>query len=67
MAWFRNHLRKHPWKLPGNANAHRERFGELAKDFVKNANKEYDVEGLCRAMPSRLQKLAGTKGERLKP
>ena len=66
VAWFRNYLRKHPWKQSGNTNAQRERFTELAKDFVKHANKAYDVEGLCASMPFRLQVLVDKKGERLK-
>ena len=66
VAWFRNYLRKHPWKLPGNPTAARAKFAEVAKDFVKHANKNYEVEALCESMPKRLQDLVDKKGERLK-
>ena len=64
-AWFRKYLSKHPWKLPGNPTAARAKFVELAKNFAKHANKNYDVDALCKAMPQRLQHLADKKGEGL--
>ena len=39
---------------------------ELANDFVKHANKELEVEALCKAMPNRLQELVKNRGEKLK-
>ena len=59
-------MRKHPWKQPGSSIAAREKFVELANDFVKHANKNLEVEALCKAMPKRLQKLVENKGQRLK-
>ena len=58
-------MRKHPWKQSGNVSSQRQRFEGLAKDFVSFANKDYDVEGLCKSIPGRLEKLVEGKGERL--
>ena len=66
VAWLRNYLRKHPWKQPGSATGAQEKFEELVNDFVKHANKDLEVDALCRAMPERLQELVKKKGERLK-
>ena len=66
VAWLRNYLRKHPWRQPGSSVAAREKFVELANDFVKHANKELEVEALCKAMPNRLQELVKNRGEKLK-
>ena len=65
VAWFRSYLRKHPWKQPGSPTGAQEKFEELAKDFVKRANKNFEAEALCKAMPKRLQELVKSKGERL--
>ena len=37
----------------------------LANDFVKHANKDFEVEALCKSMPKRLEELVENKGERL--
>ena len=66
VAWFRNYLRKHPWKRPGSSVAAREKFVGLANDFVKHTNKTLEVEALRKAMPKRLQEFVENKGERLK-
>ena len=65
VAWLRTYLRKHPCKQPGSSVAAREKFVELANDFVKHANKNLEVEALCMPMPKRLQELMENKGERL--
>jgi hypothetical protein len=51
------------------ARAWEESYGEFSKrlkDIVRGVNLEYDVEGLCRELPMRLQKLVDNQGGKLK-
>ena len=42
-----------------------EEYGSRLKEVVRMVNENYDVEGLCRALPSRVQKLVESKGDKL--
>ena len=49
-----------PWKET------REEHKRRMQEACRQVNAEYDVEGLCREFPARLQKLKELKGDRLK-
>ena len=64
VAWARNAFKKHPipkGDLDDMEQASRARFKECAK-FI---NKNYDVEGLHKQFPTRLQELIDRKGDHL--
>ena len=44
----------------------REEFGHRIKEIVSGINREYDVEGLCREIPQRIQALVDGEGAKLK-
>ena len=64
VAWVRYKLAQtvpaRAWEEP--VDAYRARL----KDAVAAINREYDVEGLCRGLPARLDSLIKLKGGRLK-
>ena len=52
---------KEPW------NESEEHFTKRIKRVVEHVNREYDVAGLCREMPSRMRDLVHTtRGDRLR-
>ena len=44
----------------------REQFKARMQDVCRQINAEYDVEGLCRKLPARLQELSDRGGDKLK-
>ena len=40
-------------------------FGQLLKNCERHVNKYYDVDGLCRAFPKRVEDLIASGGDRL--
>ena len=44
----------------------RERFVQALRDCARYINANYDVDGLCRAFPSRIDALVEGGGQRLK-
>jgi hypothetical protein len=64
VSWFRNVLRKEkPEGLPWEET--QAQWIVRARKAVAFVNKEYDVAGLCRQFPSRLQDVLDGEGERL--
>ena len=51
---------RYPWKET------REQFKARMQDVCRQIDAEYDVEGLCRKLPKRLQDLKDKEGDRLK-
>ena len=64
VAWLRDRLKlslpPSPWLET------REMYGERLKRCTQWVNDNYDVEGLCRGFPSRLDALIEKKGDRLR-
>ena len=64
VSWFRNVMRRtKPEVLPWQET--QAQWAQRAKKVIAFVNKEYDVAGLCRQFPSRLQDLVDGEGERL--
>ena len=64
VSWFRNVLRRSkPEVLPWEET--QTQWARRASKAVAFVNKEYDVAGLCREFPSRIQDVADGLGERL--
>ena len=64
VSWFRNVMRRtKPEVLPWQET--QAQWAQRAKKLIAFVNKEYDVAGLCRQFPSRLQDLVDGEGERL--
>ena len=63
VAWIRKlearTIPKRPWEETAEA------FATRLKGIVAKINKEYDVEGLCRGLPKRIQKLYEKRGGKL--
>lgn len=63
VAWIRNRQKvttpKEPWAETV------EQFGQRMREIVTYCNDNYDVEGLCKELPVRVQKLVDNKGGRL--
>ena len=63
VAWIRRGL---TWSLPRKPWEETvEEYGSRLKEVVRMVNENYDVEDLCRALPSRVQKLVESKGDKL--
>ena len=41
-------------------------FGDRLRGICQYVNEKYDVEGLCRKLPGRLQKIVDAGGDRIK-
>ena len=64
VAWFRQLMRKEkPEVVPWEETL--EQWARRAHKVTARINKEYDVAGLCREFPQRLQEMVDTGGERL--
>ena len=42
-------------------------FGDRLRGICQYINGKYDVEGLCRKLPDRLEKIVEAEGDRIKP
>ena len=64
VSWLRlllsRSLPKEPWKES------REQFGTRLREAASSVNKYYDVDGLSRRFPSRIEELIARKGDRLR-
>ena len=64
VSWFRNVLRKSkPDVLPWQEN--QAQWAQRAHKAIREINRDYDVAGLCRQFPARLQEVVDGEGERL--
>ena len=63
MAWVRYRLRKTVPKVPWEETV--EEYGARLKEVASYIEREYDVSGLCRALPDRAAMLDEAKGDRL--
>ena len=61
--WIRFHERRTLPKRPWEETT--EQFVSRSKPIAATINKEYDVEGLCRALPKRIDALVERRGERV--
>ena len=63
VAWMRHRLARSvpakPWEET------REQYSSRLKQVVAEINETLDVEGLCRALPKRIEDLVATRGDRL--
>ena len=66
VAWIRSYLQKHPLCRTGSLDAQEARLRILFNDCAAHINGVYDVDGLCRQFPTRLENLINGGGERLK-
>jgi len=67
VAWLRFYLRKHSFSRSGTLDAQEARLREVLAEAEEYINAEYDVEGLCKGLPDRLERLVHeTKGDRLR-
>ena len=55
----RRSLPKRPWEET------EEEFEARLRDIAQKVNTSYDLEGLCRELPARIDKLVEMKGERI--
>ena len=63
VSWVRNRekvtLPKEPWKET------REEFASRLRGICQYINDNYDVDGVCRSFPKRLETLVGHDGDRI--
>ena len=65
VSWFRLRMRKErPEVLPWNET--QEQWAKRARKAIAYINQEYDVAGLCREFPQRLEDVVDGEGERLR-
>jgi len=65
VAWFRKLMRKtKPEVMPWLET--REMWSKRARQVVSQINRDYDVAGLCREFPTRLEDVVNGLGERLR-
>ena len=65
VAWVRSFFRKHPFKQTPRVERNYKLFEKLLKQCERHINKYYDVDGLCRAFPKRVEDLIESGGDRL--
>ena len=65
VAWVRAFFKKHPFKESPNVNTTYALFAKLLKECEAHINQNYDVDGLCKSFPSRIEALLKTRGDRL--
>ena len=63
MAWVRYRLKKTVPKVPWEETV--EEYGARLKEVASYIERQYDVTGLCRALPKRVTMLCETEGDRL--
>ena len=65
VAWFRKRMRaEKPEVVPWQESP--EQWARRCRRIVASMNKDYDVAGLCRQFPTRLQEVIESEGERLR-
>ena len=64
VAWLRKKMEHSPPACPWKET--REQFKERMKEYCRQINAAFDVEGLCRELPERLEELKRREGDKLK-
>ena len=64
--WVKNFLKKQHFNRVDSLERSKERLVSLMDECKRHINAEYNVDGLCRSFPTRLQELVDAKGARLK-
>ena len=65
VAWFRKRMRAEKPDVPPWQET-QEQWAKRARRVVASVNKDYDVAGLCRGFPKRLQDVIDSDGDRLR-
>ena len=63
--WRRSYMKKHPLQKGKGIAAMEQQLRERLGDCAAHINANYDVDGVCRAFPARLQEVVVAGGERL--
>ena len=63
--WIKKYLQKEKFNRTDGLEQGLERLKQAMADCKRHINQEYDVEGLCRSFPGRLQELVDATGQRL--
>ena len=66
VAWIRTYLKKHPFSRTGSLDDQETAVRAMFAECTEHINASYDVEGLCRSFPRRLQALVDNGGLRLR-
>lgn len=66
VGWVRKYFKKHPFSRAQHLDGNIARVKGLMTECMAHINEHYDVGGLCRSLPKRLQDLVDGGGERLK-
>ena len=64
--WMKKYLQKEHFNRTDSLEKNQERLVQTMAECKSFINKEYDVDGLCRAFPKRLQELIDEGGQRLR-
>ena len=65
-AWVRTFFRRYPFKQRPKVHQNYMLFAQKLRKCESHINANYDVDGLCRSFPSRIDDLVRSKGDRLK-
>ena len=66
VAWVRSFFKKRPFKVKKKVKHNFTLFAKMLHQCELHINKNYDVAGLCKAFPRRIQALIKAKGDRLR-
>ena len=66
VAWVRSWFKKHPFKWVPKVEDNLKLFHKRLKECEKYINANYDVYGLCKSFPSRIEALIKSRGDRLR-
>ncbi len=66
VSWVLAYFEKFPFKWVPKVESNYKLFGKRLKECEAYINKNYDVAGLCRGFPDRLDALVAAKGDRLR-
>jgi len=66
VSWVRAYFRKRPFKWVPKVEENCKLFRKMMKQCEQHINKSYDVAGLCRSFPRRIEALVASGGDRLK-
>ena len=66
VAWVRGFFKRRPFKVKKKVKYNFTLFAKMLRRCELHINKNYDVTGLCKAFPRRIQALIKAKGDRLR-
>ena len=66
VAWVRGFFKRRPFKVKKKVKHNLIPFAKMLRQCELHINKNYDVAGLCKAFPRRIQALIKAKGDRLR-